>query len=327
MSAEIAKDYKRAGVLWGYGMFFSMLGTNAMGTSLTAALVIWYGRDAHAYNAMSLTMAAIIILIGVSCVVGTAKAPRVSAQALKRAERPPVREWISSLVSSRSLMAYVVSETICYFATAMLAVTMTYYLFTIVRLGQVGMFTYGMTGLVGSVIGMVVVLRLMKWIPKHILSACSAIGSGCVVLGLGLLTDKSGLIPFGALVFVWGIFTLGRTLMSNALVPDLIHADFLKTGLRREGAIASITSAIQKTAPAVVTAVFSFLLAASGYIPGHPGGQQPQSAVHMIMLMNCYIPGVMLILSSLVLFFAYTLTEQRLKQIEAEADARRVAEL
>ncbi|MET0239130.1 MAG: MFS transporter [Sphingobium sp.] len=322
MSADIASGYKSAGKLWGYGMFFAMIGTNAIGTSFAATLVIWFGQDAQAYNGMSFVIAGIVLAAGAICVIGTRRVPRTASDHARRMKAPPVRVWISSLVGNRAMMSYVVSETICYFAQSMLAVTMTYYLFNVVRLGQVGMLTYGMTGLVGSVIGMVVVLRLMKWIPKHVLSGVSSIACGCIVLSLGLLDDRSGLVTFGTIVFVWGGVNLARSLMANALVPDLIRADFLITGMRREGAIASITSAIQKTTPALATGVFSFMLESSGYISGQPGGQQPQSAIDMILLMNCIIPGVLLILSSLGLLFCYNLSEQRLRQLGESAQGR-----
>jgi GPH family glycoside/pentoside/hexuronide:cation symporter len=322
MSADIASGYKSAGRLWGYGMFFSMLGNNGIGTSFAALLVLWFGQNAGAYNGMSFVISGIVLAAGIICVIGTRRVPRTSSDHARKIKAPPVRVWISSLVGNRAMISYVVSETVCYFAQSMLAVTMTYYLFNVVRLGQMGMLTYGMAGLVGSVVGMVVVLRLMKWIPKHVLSAISAIGTGCVVLSLGLLDDRSGLVTFGTIVFVWGTVNLARSLMANALVPDLIHADFLITGMRREGAIASITSAIQKTTPAVATGVFSFLLASSGYISGQPGGHQPQSAIDMIVLMNCVIPGVLLILSSLVLLVFYNLSEQRLRQLGETAQHR-----
>lgn len=323
MSGEIVSGYKDGGALWGYGILFTMIGSNGLGTTFAASLVLWFGKDAHGYSMMSLVMAAIIVMAGTASVIGTARAPRVTSAVSRSAARVPVRAWVKSLIHNRSLMAYVASETICYFAGSMLAVTMTYYLFNIVRLGQVGMMTYGMAGMIGSFFGMALVLRLMKWLPKHVLAAIAAIGSGCVVLGLLALNDRSGIVPFGMLVFVWGIFTLGRNLMSSALVPDLIRADYLRTGMRREGAIASITSSIQKTAPAAVTALFSFMLAYSGYIPGQVGGPQPQSAIDVILLMNCVIPGVLMILSSLILLIFYDLSEKRLGDI---ADASTITE-
>jgi GPH family glycoside/pentoside/hexuronide:cation symporter len=321
MSSEIATTYRSSGKLWGYGMFFSMLGNNFMGTTLAASLILFYGSNAKAYNGMGWTMGLLILVMGVICVVGTA---RIHQQKLERQthKKPAMREWMGSLMTNKALVAYSISETVVYFAQSMLTVTMTYYLFTIVRLGQIGMMTYGMAGLVGSILGLFAALQLMRRVPKHYLAAGCAMGSGFVILGLSQLDASSGLVPFGTLVFVWGIVTMARGLTSYALVPDLIHADYLKTGLRREGAIASITSAIQKTTPAAATAVFGWALAASGYITGDPSAEQPQSALNMLLIMNCLVPGFMMIVSAIPLLFFYDLSERRLQELQAAAPDR-----
>ncbi len=315
MSAEIATGYKEGGSLWAYGMFFSMLGTTT-GTALTPLLLMLYGGGAPAYHGMSWTMGGIALATGLICVFGTAKAPRVPPKAK---ERLRLSVWIASLISNTPLVAYTAFTTISQLATSIIGISMTFYLFNILKAGQPGMIVYGSAGMPGSVIGLVTFLWLMKRMPKHILAGAAAFLMGLLVLGLRLLDESTPLWLFGVIVFVWGFLVMGTNYMGFSLVPDIIRSDTLKTGMRREGAIASLSAAIQKTMPAFGTLAFGVLLSAGGYISGKGVVQQPESAIDMIYMSTSIIPGCLLLISSVAMFFFYHLTEASLAAQEAQA--------
>ncbi len=318
MSAEITTSYKERGSLWAYGMFFQVLG-NTTGIAGTPILLLLFGGGIGAYHATSLMLAGFMLLTGLICVIGTAKAPRPAALT-SLIERVSPREWLSTLLSNGPLMAYAFFSTVSILSLSMMSVSMTFFLFDILKLGQPGMIVYGSAGLPGSILGLVLFMWLMKRVPKHILAGCAAFVDAFVVLGLRLLDHTTPLWFFGAVVFVWGLLVMGMNYMTNSLIPDIIRADTLKTGLRREGAIASLSSAIQKTMPAFSTLAFGMLLDAGGYIPGRVGAQ-PASAIEMIYVANCIIPGVLMLISSVAMLFFYNLTEEKLASLESEAAA------
>ena len=72
------------------------------------------------------------------------------------------------------------------------------------------------------------------------------------------------------MAFVAGFGISVCYLIPNAMLPDVIEYDELKTGRRREGVYYGACIFVQKTALAIGTFIVGQLLARSGYIPSGP---------------------------------------------------------
>ncbi len=140
--------------------------------------------------------------------------------------------------------------------------------------------------------------------------------------GMGFwLVAQAGLVFLpagaGAALFVLGaVAGLGISvayLIPNAMLPDVIEWDELRTGRRREGVYYGVCVFLQKMALAFGAFFVGQLLSMSGYLPGSPDGEvpvQPESAIQAIRWAIGPLPALLLVLG-LVLAGCHRLDRSR----------------
>jgi glycoside/pentoside/hexuronide:cation symporter, GPH family len=114
-------------------------------------------------------------------------------------------------------------------------------------------------------------------------------------------------------------------LIPNAMLPDVIEYDELRTGRRREGIYFGFCVFLQKTALAIGTFVVGQLLAWSGYIssgPHDPVPEQPESALLAIRMAIGPLPALVLVIGMILAVF-YPITKESHRRVVEELDARR----
>ncbi|MCB8922479.1 MAG: MFS transporter [Ardenticatenaceae bacterium] len=112
-----------------------------------------------------------------------------------------------------------------------------------------------------------------------------------------------------------------------AIVADVVEADELQTGKRREGIYAGYLVFFRKMASAFAIFMVGQLLAASGFVSSTGGGvyvQQPESALFMLRLLVSVIPALMLLFSVMVAW-RYPLNREQFYAIQQELLAKRAA--
>ncbi len=112
-------------------------------------------------------------------------------------------------------------------------------------------------------------------------------------------------------------------LIPNAMMPDTIELDELRTGQRREGIFYGLFVFLQKISLAIGTAILGFALDASGYIKGG-GIEQPETALTAIRIAIGPLPAGALLVG-LVFAWFYPITKSRHAQILAELAALKAA--
>lgn len=112
------------------------------------------------------------------------------------------------------------------------------------------------------------------------------------------------------LAFMAGIGISVVYLVPNAMLPDTIELDELKTGKRREGVFYGFFVFLQKMALALATSVVGGVLQAAGYIPStpaQPSPVQPESALTAIRIAIGPLPAIVLLIGIvLVIMFPIT---------------------
>ena len=114
--------------------------------------------------------------------------------------------------------------------------------------------------------------------------------------------------------FVNGIAAAGTTLMSIAMLPDVMEYDRLRTGVRREGIFSSFYSIVEKLGYAMGAGLSGTILAVAGYV-STTGGKltaQPASAIAGLYAGASLIPAGLIAISFLVML-AYPLDEAMLR--------------
>lgn len=109
----------------------------------------------------------------------------------------------------------------------------------------------------------------------------------------------------------------GVLLMGQAMLPDTIEYDNLRTGLHREGLFSSFYTTVEKVAQAAGVASIGAFLGLMGYVEGMVS-DQPDSALWAIRMSVAAFPALMCGCATVLLIF-YDLTEERLNAIRAAA--------
>jgi GPH family glycoside/pentoside/hexuronide:cation symporter len=142
-------------------------------------------------------------------------------------------------------------------------------------------------------------------------------------VGLLMLQPGQAKLMF-VLAFVAGAGVAVCYLIPNAMLPDVIEFDQLKSGRRREGVFFAFVVFLQKVALALGTFIVGQALSAAGFLsagPGEPSPIQPDTALAAIRLAIGPLPAVCLVLG---MFFTwlYPLTKARHAALLAELSAR-----
>ncbi len=147
-----------------------------------------------------------------------------------------------------------------------------------------------------------------------------------LVAQAGLMFLQPGEVRiFFIMAFIAGFGISVCYLIPNAMLPDVVEYDELKTGRRREGIYYGTCVFIQKLALAIGTFIVGQLLAFSGYVPGGPDQivtEQPAKALLTIRLAIGPLPALALIIG-MVLTILYPVTRESHRRVVEEIDARR----
>ncbi|WP_374686025.1 MFS transporter [Promineifilum sp.] len=125
-----------------------------------------------------------------------------------------------------------------------------------------------------------------------------------------------------------GLAGIGYAAMSVipwAIVGDVIEADELKTGERREGLYSGFLVLLRKWASAFAIFAVGRLLSETGFISSTTGSlfiEQPESALNAMRFLVSIIPAVALGIS-LVLAWRFPIDRERYEEIRRQLDERR----
>jgi glycoside/pentoside/hexuronide:cation symporter, GPH family len=117
-----------------------------------------------------------------------------------------------------------------------------------------------------------------------------------VMLGLAVIPGTARTLAY-VLAGLAGLGVAGAQVIPWSMVPDVVEADELLSGRRREGAYYGVVAFLQKSGTAFVLAIVQWVLALTGY---RPGEQQPASALLAIRLMIGAAPALLLGISIFV---------------------------
>ncbi len=110
-------------------------------------------------------------------------------------------------------------------------------------------------------------------------------------------------------------------LMYNVQADNVDYVEWRK-GIRAEGQLASVNSFIVKASSGIGSAIPGFVLAATGYIANQV---QTEQAINGIITTSILIPGILMILSGIIFFAGYKLTNQKMHEITQSLRAKREA--
>jgi GPH family glycoside/pentoside/hexuronide:cation symporter len=168
---------------------------------------------------------------------------------------------------------------------------------------------YGYLGAYGLVISVMLLLstplwlRLSRRIGKRNAYIIASVASALVGLTWYWSGPDEPVVWLFARAVLGGVISSGMLLMGQAMLPDAIHHDYVRSGgLRREGLFAGFYTTAEKLASAVGLAATGAWLQTQGYVPSLTGGAvQPASAIAAIYDVMAAIHSALIFASALFL--------------------------
>jgi len=315
MPAEMTTNYRERTRLMSLRVVFVSL-SGFVGISGANALLAYYGRTMSGYGKMS----AEIALLGVVSMLIPVVATRHAA-----ATHPAREGKLGFILQARTVfsntpfLVLILTKLLLLLSLSSITTGMLYFMVQVLHRGPASLSLYGLATNLGLLVSLPAWTRLGRRFSKNALFSM-AIGLGIPLSLSWMLAGPSE--PSWVFILrsaVAGMGAGGALLMGQALLPDTIEYDYLRTGLRREGIFSAIYSFMEKASFAFGPLIVGSVLALTGYVAskaGQPNAIQPSSALRGIYLAISVLPAVSSCLCIVLLRF-YTLTEARLKAAEA----------
>jgi GPH family glycoside/pentoside/hexuronide:cation symporter len=260
-----------------------------------------------AYSTLGITYGVFIAAAMTASFFGTANARFTEAV---KAEIP-LKERLALVLANKPFLLFLGIKLAGMFAVASILAA-TFFFVTIVMQRPIGVAAIlGGTTAVGQLVTVPLWLAYSRQRGKKQILIVSSLLSVGVSLTWLLSGPQESLAVYGLRGFVLGAAGCGALLGIQAMLPDVIAYDYLRTGLRREGIYAGFISFAEKVAFTLSALVIGGFLSYMGFERGLPGEQQPQGAVFAIIFCQAGMPIVAYVLKIVLLYF-YDLDEAKL---------------
>lgn len=309
MPAEMSTDPNDRSALIAWRVRAIGLG-QLIGTSLAPAMVIWLGGGLAGHGFMALILGILAMISIIMCAIGTGGAKQTIPQ-----DKQKLLTWnsIKLIFENKPFLFLILTKFLQLTGTA-ISLGTTAYLFQY-WLGKT-FYELSLYFAIGSVVIILVQpfwIKMIKRYPKSELYKVAAVGFALVACSWYFTDSNAGALDIVLRGGIYGIFTGGLLLMGQAMLPDTIHYDFQKTGLRREGIFAGLYTTAEKLSFAIGGAMAGFLLQYFGYRSSMSKQivLQSEETVFGIFILSAFIPAVLMSLSCVPLHF-YRLKESDL---------------
>lgn len=285
--------------------------------------------NADGYASMGLAFGLVIALTGIVSVVGTRRHEAGRARSAGPAESGPVSMAnLLEALRNRSFRLVFASFFLFFLGVVFNSALSIHYLTYYARIGSsaaLGSFQFSFY--LGSVIGLVLWLKLSRLADKHVLNAVAALVTAGVVLGAFLLVGDGRLLGTGGVRAMVVGHWLGGCLssivwfMPQSMIADVCDEEELATGRRREGSFFGLFYLGRQLAVGVSSLLAGVLL--DWFARFQPGlAAQSADTVWRIGALFGLVPAVVIALSGVVML-RYTLSERRVAAIRVELNSRR----
>jgi GPH family glycoside/pentoside/hexuronide:cation symporter len=321
---EMVPDEKLRSSVSAWRQVFSLVGL-LIGVALPPVLA---GEDWSGRGTMALLLGAITAFSFGASLLGSRERPE-----FRHDDPLPLRQALRATLANRDFLIFLGANLMVQFLFLALTSTVPFYTKYVLRIQQsIEIGRLGLTldpGTQNSVflgVAFVVALPAMPiWnrITQRF-GAWKSLRVACLTTGATLLTFfwASDFYSGLACVFAFGLSLAGLLMLTDLLIADLVDADELKTGSRREGLYFGMNGLVIRLAFTIQGIITAIMLTSTGYIT--PSDDilyplQPDATVSGIRWMLAGIPaGAMGI--AFLLLGRYSLRGPRLTEIQREVE-------
>ncbi len=273
---------------------------NAIGALLGSTLPTWLlgmigpGRQSHVM--LAVLVAAIVFIATTLAVLLLRDAPRTAPRPDVAARGGRLTLWRQFIViwANKPFQVLAIAHVFLLFGTVIGSATLAYFTRVVLKVGDAVLGTYFML----STIAMVIAMPAWVFAARHLgRKACYMIALG--IYGINHMTwllagPGESILAIGARALVGGFAGGGMILCAYALLSDAVRYDFVRSGERREGAFAGITTLLDKLSSAAALAALGAFLSAMGYVSSAGGVSSGQDTrvEWAIMMCESIIPAL-----------------------------------
>ncbi|MEM7570251.1 MAG: MFS transporter [Pseudomonadota bacterium] len=266
------------------------------------------GAEGHVVMGAALGASIAVFAIGVFLATSSPAAAKIETRAPSNLS---LKDKIAAVVSNTPFMQLLLLKLLILMGVAISSATLAFFFVTnrgrsYGDLGTVIMFTT-----LGQILGTPIWLKIVTRLGKRQTFGLSAVIFAAVSMTWMLADASEPLWLTGLRVFAKGLGTGGILLVSQAMLPDTIEYDRLRTGLAREGVLSGLYTTIEKISFAIGTALTGLFLGTMGYVA--KASSQSDSAISAIYACQASIPAGLMLLAAVSLTF-YRLSEEQLEQ-------------
>jgi GPH family glycoside/pentoside/hexuronide:cation symporter len=164
---------------------------------------------------------------------------------------------------------------------------------------------------IGLIIGVLFSNRLAKKVGVVEASQIHLFVGSMALIALTFLPD----IAIYPCLFLAGIGLAGPLVLTNVLYGEVADEDETRTGVRREAAFFGTNAMLTKPAQSIAIGIGPTLLAFAGFVSSQTN--QLESALFMIKVLIGLLPGIVMLIGVIILFF-YPLKGEYLEKIQQE---------
>lgn len=311
MAAEMTRSYKERTSLTGYKMFAARLG----GVVCAFGAPVIFGSQASladGFRILGALIGAFMIVTGLWAFFATARAPRIETTP----ERFSIADEIRAVIENRSFTTLWIAFLLQNLAIGASATALIYFVTQVMRVPP------QQTALYMSIGGVVALAVTPIWVAigrkigkQRGYYTGLTITAAMTIPALFIAPSQAPLLL--VVLVIAGLGDAATQLFPNAMAPDTVEVDELRSGLRREGAIFGAWGFCRKLGMTGGAFIVSLALAVVQFAPGTPPNLQPEGAITGIRFIYAVIPLV-LWLAALAAFTRYDLTEARFEALKAE---------
>ena len=233
-------------------------------------------------------------------------------------EGPSVGQMLKSAFTNRALISIIVASVVMLLAQLSMQ-NMAAYIYPDYYNSAAAQSASTMMMMVGMIVAAIFAKPLAKKFGKAEVSIVSNLFAAVVMVVLFILRPSKVWVYCGLQMLCWlglGVFSM----VSWALITDVIDYSELKNGIREDGSVYAMYSFARKLGQALAAGLSGWLLEAIGYNSeaAAEGLKQTESVLTGIFNISTLIPAVGFGLLALVLWFWYPLHK---KQVDANVKA------
>lgn len=316
MVAEMTDDFHERTRLMSFRVM-NVSAANIVANSIGPLIVAGLGSAAAGHQGLAVLLAVIILASSYGCYYTTR-----NARFIARGDHVQysLGEKIAFLAGNRPFMILLAVKLLGLMSLSLQAVFPI--LFT--KVIGLGYKEFGQYFLIYSVVMLTVTplwVRFGKRVGKRNAFIVSLAGSAVIMASWWLAKTGDPFWTVALRAAAYGVTGCGTLMMGQALLPDTIEYDRLRTGMKREGIYAGLYTTVEKVAGAFSAGFAGIFLGAMGFVASRPGEtvEQPESAILAIYIAISAFPVAINLISGTLLMF-YDLTEEKLQQLRTARD-------